>query len=87
MEIEYTLEAREDLEYWKKTNNNIVLKKIRALIESIIQTPYEGIGKPELLKHNLSGCWSRRINQEHRIIYEIDDGIIYILSLKGHYQK
>ena len=58
MEIEYTLQAREDLEYWKKANNNVVLRKIRTLIESIIETPYHGIGKPESLKHNLSGCWS-----------------------------
>ena len=85
MEIEYTLQAREDLEYWKKANNNVVLRKIRTLIESIIETPYHGIGKPESLKHNLSGCWSRRISQEHPIIYEIDRDIIYILSIKGHY--
>lgn len=85
MEIEYTLQAEEDLAFWKKANNVAVLKKIRKLIEGILQSPYEGIGKPEALKYNLSGCWSRRINKEHRIVYEIFDDKIIIHSLKGHY--
>lgn len=85
MEIEFTLQAKEDLDFWKKSNNVAVLKKIRKLIEVIIQSPYEGIGKPEALKYNLSGCWSRRINKEHRIVYEIVDDKIIIHSLKGHY--
>ena len=55
MEIEYTLKAQEDLLYWKKVNNIIVLKKIRNLIESIIETPFGGIGKPEQLKYSLTG--------------------------------
>ena len=71
MEIEYTLQARKDLEFWKKTNNVAVLKKIRMLVEAIMQSPYEGIGKPEALKYKLSGCWSRRINKNHRIVYEV----------------
>jgi toxin YoeB len=69
----------------KKVNNVIVLKRIRKLIEVIIKTPFEGIGKPEPLKHNLSGCWSRRINQEHRLVYEVTEGLITVLSMKGHY--
>lgn len=85
MEIVYTLQAKDDLAYWKKINNIIVLKKIRQLLESIIEAPYEGIGKPEPLKHNLSGCWSRRINQEHRLVYEVEKNAITVLSLKGHY--
>ncbi len=85
MEIEYTLQASEDLAYWKKVNNQIVLRKIRKLIESILQNPYEGIGKPEPLKHNFSGCWARRINQEHRLVYEVDTNLITVLSMKGHY--
>ncbi len=59
MEIEYTLQASEDLAFWKKSNNVAVLKKIRKLVDSIPQTPYEGLGKPEPLKYGLSGCWSR----------------------------
>ncbi len=85
MEIEYTLQAKEDLAYWKKINKVIILKKIRKLLESIIETPFEGIGKPEPLKHNLSGCWSRRIDKEHRIIYEVNEELIIVLSMKGHY--
>lgn len=85
MEIEYTLQAKEDLDFWKKANNVAVLKKIRKLIEAILQNPFEGIGKPEALRYNLSGCWSRRINKEHRIVYEIADDKIIIHSLKGHY--
>lgn len=85
MEIEYTLQAKEDLDFWKKSNNVAVLKKIRKLIEVIMLSPYDGIGKPEALKYNLSGCWSRRINKEHRIVYEIVDDKITIHSLKGHY--
>ena len=85
MEVEYTLQAKEDMGFWKKSNNVAVLKKIRKLIEAILQSPYEGIGKPEALKYNLTGCWSRRINNEHRIVYEVFDDKIIVHSLKGHY--
>ena len=85
MEIEYTLQAKEDLDYWKKSYNIPVLKKIRKLIEAITQNPYQGIGKPEALKYDLSGCWSRRINKEHRIVYEVLEDKIIVHSLKGHY--
>jgi len=85
MEIEYTLQAKEDLDFWKKSNNVAILKKIRKLVEAITQSPYEGIGKPEPLKYNLTGCWSRRINKEHRIVYEVFDDKIIVHSLKGHY--
>ena len=85
MEIEYTLQAKEDIDYWKKSGNASILKKIRKLIETITQSPFEGIGKPEALKYNLTGCWSRRINKEHRIVYEVFDDKIIVHSLKGHY--
>jgi toxin YoeB len=85
MEIEFTSEAKKDLEYWKKSGNSKVLKRIRQLIESIQETPFDGIGKPEALKFDLAGKWSRRINKADRIIYTISDSIIYINSLKGHY--
>lgn len=85
MEIEYTLQAKEDLIYWKKINNVIVLKKIRKLIEAVIENPYKGIGKPEPLKHNLTGCWSRRIDKEHRLVYEVTENLITVLSMKEHY--
>jgi toxin YoeB len=85
MEIEYALQAKEDLEFWKRTNNIAILKKIRSLIEAILINPYDGIGKPEPLKFKLTNTWSRRINQEHRVVYEITNNTIFILSLKGHY--
>ncbi|WP_316811351.1 Txe/YoeB family addiction module toxin [Pedobacter heparinus] len=89
MEVIYTPEALEDLRYWKKSGNKPVLKKIQELIFAIQENPYEGIGKPEQLKHELSGRWSRRINKEHRLVYRINEKneiiILDILSLKGHY--
>ena len=89
MEVIYSPKAIEDLNYWRKTGNKAIQKKITNLIEAIQINPYEGIGKPEPLKYNLSGAWSRRINHEHRIIYEINERneivILDILSLKGHY--
>jgi toxin YoeB len=89
MEVIFSPKAFEDLEFWKKSGNKIIQKKISNLIEAIQQNPYEGIGKPEPLRHNLSGAWSRRINHEHRLVYEINERneivILDILSLKGHY--
>ncbi len=85
MQIELTIRASEDLAYWKKTGNKAILKKIRTLLENIIETPFSGIGKPELLKHELSGKWSRRITQSDRIIYQIIGDTVFIYSLKGHY--
>ncbi len=90
MEVIYSEKAQKDREFWKKSGNLAVMKKITALIEDIQLHPFEGIGKPEPLKHQLSGKWSRRINQEHRIIYKVTEKntieILDILSLKGHYE-
>ena len=87
MEIIFLPKSKEHLYFFKKVNNPIILKKIRQLLEIIPETPYSGIGKPEPLKHHLSGLWSRRINQEHRLVYEVieTDTVILIHSLKGHY--
>ncbi|RZK54024.1 MAG: Txe/YoeB family addiction module toxin [Pedobacter sp.] len=85
MEIELTLIAVEDLNYFKKSGNQAILKKIRTLLESIQQTPFSGIGKPEALKYEQAGNWSRRINQEHRLIYEVQESRILVHSLRGHY--
>lgn len=71
MEVIYSQKAQKDREFWKKSGNKAVMNKITALIEDIQLHPFEGIGKPEPLKHQLSGKWSRRINQEHRIIYKV----------------
>jgi len=83
--IEFTRKADIDLDYFKKSGNKQIIKKIKELLEAINDDPYKGIGQPELLKHSLSGVWSRRINQEHRLLYEINDEIVYVLSLRGHY--
>jgi toxin YoeB len=75
--------AKEHLEYWIKTGNKLIIKRIRMLQEDIIKNGFTGIGKPEPLKHNLSRYWSRRINKEHRFIYEIDNNIIYLFSKRA----
>jgi toxin YoeB len=85
MEIEFSLKALADLLEWKKSGNKRVQQKITELTNSILQTPFEGIGKPEPLKYNMSGLWSRRITQEDRYVYEISDELVIVHSLKGHY--
>jgi toxin YoeB len=77
--------ALSDLTYWKKSGNIQAQKKITQLIQAIQNSPYTGIGQPEELKYNWTGLWSRRINLEHRIIYEILNDLIIIHSLRGHY--
>ena len=84
--LDFTRKAKEDLDFFKKSGNKAVLKKINILIEEILESPFVGTGKPEPLKHDLVGFWSRRINREHRLVYEVTDEIIIILSLKGHYE-
>ncbi|MFD3274822.1 Txe/YoeB family addiction module toxin [Aquirufa echingensis] len=85
MEIILSPQALLDLEYWKFTGQKLILKRIEALLDSIQQDAFRGIGKPEKLRFQLAGCWSRRINAKHRIIYEITNNSILILSLRGHY--
>lgn len=89
MEIIFSPRALDDLKYWRKSGNKIIQKKIEKLLEAIQETPYGGIRKPEPLKHDLSGAWSRRITQEHRLVYEINEKneivVLNILSMKGHY--
>ena len=86
MEIELFGDAIEDFKYWHKSGNLVIQKKIQQLFISIKENPFEGIGKPEALKYNLSGKWSRRINEEHRIVYEVADELIRVYSLRGHYK-
>ena len=86
MEIKYLPQADEDLEYWIKTGNKAILKKIAQLTRAIVENPYQGIGKPEALKYDLSPKWSRRITQEHRYVYQIMEDTLNVFSLKGHYE-
>ena len=89
MEITFSPQALEDLDYWKKNGNKAIMKKISDLLADIMEHPFTGIGKPEALKYDLSGYWSRRINSEHRIIYSVCDDMIevFVLSLRFHYSK
>ena len=83
--LDFSQKAQDDLNFWKKTGNRTIQKKIEEILTSMLDTPFHGLGKPEPLKHELSGSWSRRINREHRIVYLVKDEIIRIESLKGHY--
>jgi toxin YoeB len=85
MEIDLYEKAERDFEYWRKSGNKDIQKKIQQLFTDMKLHPFVGIGKPEALKYELSGKWSRRINEEHRIIYDVADDIINVYSLKGHY--
>ncbi len=84
MNIVFVTEAWEDYLYWQQ-NDKAMLKKINPLIKETMRTPFEGIGKPEALKENLKGFWSRRINLEHRLVYKVDDDTIHILQCRYHY--
>ena len=84
--LDFTDKAKEDIAFHKKSGNKTVQKKLLVLLEELAKHPFTGIGKPEPLKHGLSGCWSRRINKEHRLIYEILESKILIHSARGHYK-
>lgn len=83
MEVIFAKNAKEDLEYWQKKNSDIA-EKILLLIEDIKINHFKGIGKPEALKFEKSGWWSRRINHEHRLVYKIANNKIYIAQCRFH---
>ena len=87
MEIVYTEKAKADIAWWRKSGNKQIQKRITELLTSIAETPFAGIGKPEILKYELAGKWSRRITQEHRIVYEVGENRVIIISLLYHYSK
>lgn len=82
--IQWDADAWEDYLYWQSQDRK-VLKKINQLVKDISRSPFEGIGKPEPLKENLSGFWSRRIDDEHRLIYTLEGENVLIFSCRGHY--
>jgi toxin YoeB len=84
VKLVFSEQAWEDYLYWQKTDKQI-LKRINNLIKDITRSPFEGVGKPEPLKHALSGYWSRRINDEHRIVYKILEDSLLIAQLRYHY--
>jgi toxin YoeB len=85
MQIKFDEAAWEDYLYWQSQDRKI-LKRINALLKDIQRSPFEGIGKPEPLRHSLSGFWSRHITDEHRLVYQISDCIV-IASCRYHYEE
>ncbi len=84
MNIKFTSHSWQDYTYWQ-INDKTVVKKINGLIKEISRNPFEGTGKPEPLKYDLSGCWSRRISGEHRLVYQVVKEEIIIISCRYHY--
>ncbi|MBK1650343.1 Txe/YoeB family addiction module toxin [Rhabdochromatium marinum] len=84
MKLIFAENAWDDYLYWQRADKKL-LKRINLLIQDIQRSPFEGIGKPEPLKHALSGYWSRRANDEHRIVYKVEDKSLFIAQLRHHY--
>jgi len=76
----------EDYLYWQSLDK-ATLKRLNRLLEESVRSPFEGIGKPKPLRHVLAGCWSRRIDQEHRLVYLVDGDDIVVLQARFHYEK
>jgi toxin YoeB len=84
MKVTFSSQAWEDYLHWQQTDRKL-LKRINALIKEISRTPFEGTGKPEPLRHALAGYWSRRITDEHRLVYKMQDDAVLIAQAKFHY--
>lgn len=84
MKLIFSAHAWEDYLYWQRTDKRVV-KRINELIRAITREPFAGIGKPEPLRHGLSGYWSRRIDEEHRIVYKVSDDSLFIAQMRYHY--
>ena len=84
MRLVFTEQAWSDYLYWQKTDRRMI-RKINDLIKAVRREPFEGIGKPEPLKHQLQGLWSRRIDAENRLVYEVDDDELRIIACRFHY--
>jgi toxin YoeB len=82
--LEFDPDAFEDLAWWIEKDRPTAIKIVK-LVREIQRDPFSGTGKPEKLKHDLAGCWSRRINQEHRLVYQVLDDKIRILACRYHY--
>jgi toxin YoeB len=84
MNVTFTPTALDDLRYWLKTDKRQA-ERVLALLEEIQRTPFEGIGKPEPLRFQLAGCWSRRIDREHRLVYQVEETEIIVIACRYHY--
>ena len=82
--LEFDIGALEDLAWWIQQDRSKALRIVN-LIKEVLRDPTKGIGKPEPLKHELKGCWSRRIDQEHRLVYQITEDKIRVLACRYHY--
>ena len=83
--IQWDFDAWEEYYDWQRVNK-AALKKINQLIRDILRDPFDGLGKPEPLKEDLSGFWSRRIDEENRLIYAVEQDVVVLISCKGHYE-
>ena len=84
MKLVFSEHAWEDYLYWQRTDKKL-LNRVNTLIQATERSPFQGIGKPEPLKHAISGYWSRRINDEHRMVYKIDGDSFFLAQLRYHY--
>jgi toxin YoeB len=84
MKLLFSEQAWEDYLYWQN-NDSKILERVNTLIKETCRQPFTGIGKPEPLKHALSGYWSRRINDEHRVVYKVLEGSLLIAQMRYHY--
>lgn len=85
MKIQFSELAWDEYLYWQRTDKK-VLRRINELIRDIQRTPLAGIGKPESLRFGLAGCWSRRIDQEHRLVYKVEGAAVHIVQCRYHYE-
>ena len=85
MNIQFSANCWEEYVYWQQTDKKIV-KKINELIKDCSRSPFEGLGKPEPLKHRYAGYWSRRITDEHRFVYRVEGSLLTIVQVRFHYQ-
>jgi toxin YoeB len=83
MNVTFTPTALDDLRYWLKTDKRQA-DRILALLEEIRRTPFDGSGKPEPLRFQLAGCWSRRIDREHRLVYQVEESEIVVIACRYH---
>jgi len=86
MKLSFFERAWDDYLYWQKTDRK-TLDKINQLLKQTTRTPFEGEGKPEPMKHQLTNCWSRRINREHRLVYRVEDDVVYVIQCRFHYER
>jgi len=84
--IQWDIDAWNDYVYWQ-TQDRKTLKRINLLIKDISRSPFEGLGKPEALKGTLTGFWSRRIDEENRLVYVVEEKVIILISCRGHYEN